>query len=253
VSTFSWESLSAIATCLGTVAVIITVYEMKKQRFATYLPQLLLHNTKFYIGTTKEKRPIVWQGEYKKLTEEEKNNEQSTDLLLKISNVGLAAAVNIKISFEYDFKKIEKCIDDFHSTKFTKKGSLENNSLLYLYEDGNNIWPFHIQQDKTIELSVLKICEDYYIKLPTTIKSLINIIAIIHRTNSNDAYFDMAIEIPVIIHMKYNDISLNTINRRQKMLCNIQIMDLGNNNSDIRGTLEFVEGKRKIHLTIAST
>jgi hypothetical protein len=37
------------------------------------------------------------------------------------------------------------------------------------------------------------------------------------------------------------------------MLCNIQIMDLGNNNSDIRGTLEFVEGKRKIHLTIAST
>jgi hypothetical protein len=248
----SWEALSFLVTLVGTIAVIVTVYEMKKQRYATYLPQLLFHNTKFYIGTTQKKRPIVWQGVYKRLTKEERNIEQSTDLLIKLTNVGLAAAVNVKIDFHYDFRKIEETIDNYKSSLLTKKGSSGKKKILYLYEKDNNLWTFNIHQDDPVELSVLPVNEEYYIKLPETIKSFINTIIVLHH-NDEDEYYDIKIQIPAIIDMNYYDISLNKINRKQEIICNVQIMNIKNRNSDIRGTIVFIEKKRKIHLTISST
>jgi hypothetical protein len=238
----NWEAISAIATTLSTGVVALTILEMKKQRRATYLPQLHIHNKKFFIKKTKKGRPIFWRESNIKYDDKV---EQSPDISIEVLNVGFAPAINVKIELDYDIDKMSKAIDGFKSIKLVKQKSDNSNSTIYMFDVSGNIWPLVLENENTIEYSVIKAGESIFIKLPHTIKNYINAISIIHQSNDNN-YFDFEYKIPMIMKLRYKDISMKSINEDLFVYVKTLIINSEQDSDFIKGDISFIMKKANI-------
>ena len=112
------NSLDRYLTFLTLLVIYFTLFELKNQRESIYKPDLILSSSKsFYMYREKNNRkyfPSIWVNQRidvndKKLRNNLINDPKRNMISIPLYNIGMGAAKNVKINWEYDkslFKEI---------------------------------------------------------------------------------------------------------------------------------------------------
>lgn len=153
--------LASLGACFSAVATFWTVREIKKQREASYRPELALSRT--LVECTKD--PLVagaipnfwtiqsgamstsWAGEDGKI------ESQSRAFSLPLRNIGLGTAKTVSVLWSFPFKNVTKQVNELaQKTLSSAYLTLENDVLSFDSEDlGNRISVWRNQKQETLD------------------------------------------------------------------------------------------------------
>jgi hypothetical protein len=109
-----WISLfSSVGTFFGSVFVLVTLFEMKRQRKQSYMPELVIPDVCFNYSNDYATYSEIW------------SKDDKNFLSLDVHNIGLWAAKDISFKWSYD---IHDMIGQFYRLSSEEKGDLEIDS-----------------------------------------------------------------------------------------------------------------------------
>ena len=115
--------LTQIATWITVLLVLFTLFEMVKQRKATYKPDIVISNNSVYVYISQSGFPDIWLEERIAKGDIFETSEPNLKFQLPIYNLGLGAARDIEIEWKYDHANFIKAVNQI-STYSPKKFNL---------------------------------------------------------------------------------------------------------------------------------
>jgi hypothetical protein len=116
--------LIAIGSLITSSIAIFTLLEIKKQRKESYKPDLTIRGNNFfvqgYLNNFKESCYKYYIPEYTQDSDLDINYEDGKTYRLKMINIGLHAAKDIQLSWEYNYKEAIDIITNSSSTNYYK-------------------------------------------------------------------------------------------------------------------------------------
>jgi len=248
---FDWTLIvtfvTAIATFVTAIATFLTVWEMKKQRQQSNMPNIvLLPDKRFYLyrATTLNN----YQYWYWHNTNLQETNQVETirhmQFDIDLFNIGVGSAKNVKFKYKINSKDVTKFLDDIGIVS-VEKLDLESDTLNFSAKFGND----------PLGTSVGKIDIDFSqtfipktdekankLKLPMIYLSLFNafILSILQKKNTTD-YFD---KFPSLtLSMTYQDIANKEYKKDFKIYFKLDSMAINTNMtpSYVGGTIKIDE------------
>jgi hypothetical protein len=195
-----------------------TLREIKLQRETTYLPEIIINSTPFYLKCENEYGFPIQYNSSSEITAPT-INENVTFLIIpiKLYNIGLGSAKKIHFKFDFDVKK---AISILQNKKIQLKGGLEHdfkfdydyNSIMITGINGQSY--FSISEHDRFNSYLLPVNIDKNgadLDLPIHITSMYAIYTFIWRVNHQlmkDCSFP-----PITIHLNYCDINNKNFNK----------------------------------------
>jgi len=195
-----------------------TLREIKLQRETTYLPEIIINSTPFYLKCENEYGFPVQYNSSLNITEPSINeNITFLTIPIRIYNIGLGSAKKVHFKFEFD---VNKAILILQNKKIHLNGGLEHdfkfdydyNSIMITGINGQSY--FSISVDDRFNSYLLPVNIDRNgadLDLPIHISSMYAIYSFIWRVNHQlmkDCSFP-----PIKIHINYSDINNKCFNK----------------------------------------
>ncbi|MDP5214977.1 hypothetical protein ORJ66_18145 [Pseudoalteromonas tunicata] len=202
-----WVAIvSSIGTFISSIIVLVTLFELRKQRKQSYMPDLVTSDICFDYNNEPEQHVKMWC------------TDDNEFLSLKFSNVGLGVAKNISFKWNFD---IHEMIEKFYNL------SNSDDSDLYLDSDENRL--YYKQHGELVAGSSLSIDDrrldfllpyennqnNFKLELPN---SFLTISAAIYKNSYKHKIFDEnSFEntlAPLTLSIKYKDVGGSIINKK---------------------------------------
>jgi hypothetical protein len=195
-----------------------TLREIKLQRETTYLPEIIINSTPFYLKCDNEYGfPVQYLSSSDIAAPSINENITFLTIPIKLYNIGLGSAKKIHFKFEFDVKKIISILQDKkihlnngldHAFKF----DYDYNSIMIAGINGQSY--FSISEDDQFNSYLLPVNIDKNgadLDLPIHITSMYAIYTFMWRVNHQlmkDCSFP-----PITIHINYCDINNKDFNK----------------------------------------
>lgn len=127
--------ITSIGTLISSLAALFTVIELKKQRNVSYIPEILLDDSRYSLFISPnifETYPMSFLktdlNEKESYTESELNNREQF-LQVELYNVGIGTAKKIETEWDFNFRKASKVLekyfnDDWFASKYDGKTTI---------------------------------------------------------------------------------------------------------------------------------
>lgn len=220
------NSISPILVFLNIILIIYTVSaqmdELKKQRETSYLPHLSIAGCPFtaksYDNSSKfnsSKYPHFWELNKGSPTLYFQENDR---LALKLFNIGLGAASQVKITFDIDYENIVKIITCLDGSETC---SVEKSKLYIDYGDGSTSErPIEYKYPYTLDFFIQsKEHKDYFaFDIPDVLIVLNSLYFYLLKSNNIDVInYSLEDFISTIVNIEYYDISGNAHQNQYKL------------------------------------
>jgi len=201
-TTIDWNSVSAVMSFLAFVGVLLTLFEMKKERSLSYKPIIVIYNERISVKNDNNGRPLIWDNDLYK-----SDTFEYPFYYLRLENIGLSNARDISITWEFDIEKIES---DFRKYSLDKKYNLfaghHNEELIYRYKD----FGFFVSKKIIEPLQFLKCNEKAFISFPIALFSYFSFLSVLKCIDENDKQIVVKEYLPIKLNISYKDISSKT-------------------------------------------
>ena len=210
--------ISSVATLLTALFTLFMVLEIKKQREATYHPEIILSRINFkgdFRNTPKE-----WKKE-----SEIENNNSSNNFSIDLYNIGLGAAKDVSVRFSFPVEEMIRTINELaRNTKAEIKIKYEHNEINAETDFCGHIIIFH---KNIMEYSV-----DYIIPIsnytnPTKIPlpmSYMFLVSTIFCLKWRSIFCDVPHIPPIKIDLEYYDISDQKLQKSYEMILELNMI-----------------------------
>jgi len=224
-TTIDWQTIATIASVATLIFLYLNISELVKQRKSMYRPMLCIPNINFMIEKDKTGLPNIWIRAL-----DQKNIGLPPIVDIQLLNVGLAAALNVKITWLLDISNITKNFNELIESG-NKKISKRNkpNDFQYFYE--TNIphqYGFIINKD--VEVSYYSVINKEgmaELRIPDQLFNYISYYLyekFISRGNNRE---EEKINLPIRIKMEYYDLGNTKID--QELFCEIESIRYNDN------------------------
>ncbi len=195
-----------------------TLREIKLQRETTYLPEIIINSTPFYLKCENEYGfPVQYNLSSDKTLSSINENFTILTIPIRVYNIGFGSAKKVHFKFDFDVKK---AISILQNKKIHLKGGLEHdfkfdydsNSIMVSGINGQSYFPISLDNQFNSYLLPVNIDRsgaDF--DLPLHISSMYAIYSFIWRVNHQlmkDCSFP-----PITIHVNYSDINNKDFNK----------------------------------------
>lgn len=130
---YLFDEISAVATAIAVIIGLYTIIEVIKQRQSSYKPEIIILDDYFDVNTNNYSYLYINKNSENKNIEDSFLNNMNFNV--KLINLGLGTAKNVKVKFEIDIMKYLKKFYSFYENKSNNMESFEcelNRNSLYI-------------------------------------------------------------------------------------------------------------------------
>jgi hypothetical protein len=215
-----WTAIASMIAAGTLVYFVLHLIIMKKQMKSQYRPKICIPDDRFIIEIANNGIPNIWIRQF-----DEKRIGLPPLYDLKILNIGLAAAIDIEITWKVDIQKIREKFNRLSTDKSSKVSRKSNtDNIQYFYESTvPNNYGFLLQEDDLSSFfSVLSKENELEARLPEIIYNYVSYYLYelfrIEKVDRKVMKFDQPIELLV----EYYNIGKNK--ETQKYNCRIEVI-----------------------------
>jgi len=217
-SGIDWNSVSAIVASLVFVAIILTLYEMKKQRSYTYRPMLFIGKKRFVVQENNSDVPVIWKESYEHVEETYANQ-----FYPELANIGFAAAHSVRVEWIADTAKMRKDLEKYIITGEELTKIEYEDRTNYFFGDGP--YGFFVRADDFIEeISFISREQKVELKLPEGIKDYLSFYPYLVYKNQPERRIKFDISIPISVKLEYLDLSKKKITQTFAVAIDVYMM-----------------------------
>jgi len=217
-SRIDWNSISAIMASLAFVAIILTLYEMKKQRSYTYRPLLFIGKKRFVVQKNNGGVPVIWKESYEHVEETYANQ-----FYLELVNIGFASAHSVRVEWIADTAKMRQDLENFIVTGGELTKIEYEDRTNYFFGDGP--YGFFVRADDFIEeISFISREQKAELKLPEGIKNYLSFYPCLFYKNQPERRVKFDIAIPISVKLEYLDLSKKKITQTIAVAIDVYMM-----------------------------
>ncbi len=218
------NSVTVILTFITTIIILFTLFEMKQQRKAVYLPSLVFENLHFIIDWDIEKKDPN-EFEFRDKPQKEKSQNDPFFPKIKVYNIGFGSAKKIKINYSFDYKRFREQFE-----------LLINNEKLLWSLDFSDKYVKMESDDYSAQFSILD--EEIQINfiLPSNIQYEPNFISL---PNFFSIAYPRILYVAFLFEQTYKEQNLRLLKDFPEVQMKLSYQDIGNNMYEKNYSIKF--------------